>query len=73
MVNVSKSPYHVNLFMHRKSDLLSEDMQNWMRSTIAKLLYIGKRVRSDLLLSISVLASRVNQYNGDDVNKLYKL
>ena len=73
VVNVSKSPFHVNLFTPRKSDLLSEDMQHWMRSTIAILLYIGKRARSDLLLSISVLASRVNQYNGDDVNKLYKL
>jgi len=66
-------PYSNNLFTIRDIDKLDNDGQSWMRSLIAKLLYVAKRNRNDILLPISFLTTRVNQYDMDDKNKLVKV
>jgi len=67
------TPNTPNLFVHRDIPLLDIDGQNYIRSMIAKLLYLGKRGRPDILLTLSTLATRVNKYNLDDLKKLNRL
>jgi len=72
-VTLSNTPYSDHLFEHRDISDLTELQSKEIRSMVAKLLYLAKRVRPDLLLSISVLVSRVNSYNSDDQTKLEKV
>jgi hypothetical protein len=44
-----------------------------LRSDIAKILYIAKRTRPDVLLPTIVMASRVNKYNDDDKKKIARI
>jgi hypothetical protein len=69
----SNTPYTNNLFENRKLNLLDEKGQYRIRSMIAKLLYLAKRTRSDILLPIIALSTRVEKYNMDDEHKLMKI
>ena len=43
-----------NLFMiDKKKDLLNFDLKKWFHSTVAKVLYLAKRTRPDLLVCTS--------------------
>jgi len=69
----SSYPYNNNLFKIREIEKLDTSEQSWMRSLIAKLLYVAKRNRNDIMLPISFLTTRVNNYDIDDKNKLMKV
>ena len=70
---VSRTPASRNLFEIGNSKLLDKDQKEFFHSTVARLLYLAKRVRPDLLLAISYLAKRVQQPNETDYIKLCKL
>lgn len=64
-------PAAKNLFeVHEKEDILDKEMSEFFHSTVAKLLYLAKRVRPDLLVSVSFLTKRVQQPNKNDYKKL---
>ena len=67
----SATPATVDLFMHEGSpEPVSGDQKEMFRSRVAKILYLAKRVRPDLLLLCSILASRVNAPSIQDWNEL---
>ena len=68
-----QTPYNQNLFMNRDINLLPNEDQTKLRSSCAKLLYLAKRVRPDILLPVIVLSSRINKYNVDDIGKLNRI
>ena len=70
----SKTPCGVNLFdiNDTSEDLPNEEKDNF-HSAVASILFLGKRVRPDLLLAVSFLSSRVNKPTREDMSKLNKL
>jgi len=56
----------------RSSDLSAEHKAAF-HSLAAKLLYLGKRVRPDILTAVSAVTSRVQSPNADDMKKLARL
>ena len=58
------------LFDTRESTLLDASQADEFHSRVAKLLYLAKRVRPDILTAISYLTTRVRNPNVDDWNKL---
>ena len=70
----SKTPSANNLFnINDMSTLLPKEEQELFHSKVASILFLGKRVRPDTLLTISFLASRVNAPTEEDNRKLDKL
>ena len=67
------TPYTKNLFMNREIELLNDADQTKMRSSCAKILYLAKRIRPDILLPIIVMSSRFNKYNADDKGKMNRI
>ena len=55
------------------SPLLNEMDKNGFHSMVAKLLYMAKRVRPDMLLAVSFLTTRVSGPNEQDLTKLTRL
>jgi len=71
---VAKTPAAGDLFeVNSKSDLLNAADKQFYHSTVAKFLYLGKRVRPDLLTAISFLSRRVQSPTEQDLKKLYRL
>ena len=71
--NVNKkasSPATVHLFDIRESPRLKPDDAKLFHSAVAKLLYLAKRTRPELLTLCSFLASRVSCSTEDDMRKL---
>jgi hypothetical protein len=70
----SKTPATSELFdIDKDSPLLQKEEKDWYHSYTAKLLYLGKRVRPDILTTCSFLAGRVNNPTVQDLNKLHRL
>ena len=70
----AKSPASDNLFViDEKSVLLSNDDKEYFHSMVAKILYLAKRVRPDVLVSVSFLTSRVQSPTQNDMDKLVRL
>jgi len=67
------SPAAENLFERDDSDPLSEDRRESFHSLVAKLLYLAKRVRPDLLVSVSYIATRVRCATEKDHHKLERV
>jgi len=68
------TPATKNLFRVRDDCAkLGEDEKEFFHSTIAKILYLGKRVRPDLLVAISFLVRRVQCPDQDDWEKMVRL
>jgi hypothetical protein len=67
------TPASDDLFEITGDKELTEESKSRFHSCVAKLLYLAKRVRPDILLAISHLASRVNCPNEDDENKLKRV
>jgi hypothetical protein len=61
------------LFEVRESELLPPPKKEEFHSMFAKLLYLSKHVRPDLLLAVSFLATRVTSPTLDDQTKLDRL
>ena len=71
---VAKTPAAGDLFeVNSKSDLLNAENKQFYHSTVAKFLYLGKRVRPDLLTAISFLSRRVQSPTEQDLKKLNRL
>ena len=68
-----ETPYTKHLFENRDIELLNDKDQTMLRSQCAKLLYLGKRTRPDILLPVIVMSSRVNKYNIDDRGKMKRV
>jgi hypothetical protein len=64
------SPAAEDLFEVQDSPLLTPGKREQFHSSVAKLLYLAKRVRPDLLVSVSFLATRVKCATEQDYRKL---
>lgn len=68
------SPADVNLFKIRPNDALcNDDDKKALHSLVAKLLYVAKRTRPDILTTVSFLTTRVRDPTDGDVKKLNRL
>ena len=72
-VGSAPTPSTEDLFNDRDVIILDNDSRKRFHSCVAKLLYLAKRTRPDILLTVSHLASRVSIANEDDQNKLQRL
>jgi len=67
----SKTPASSKLFNIVVDDeLLSDDERERFHTNVAKLLYLGKRARPDILLAATFLCTRVRSPGKDDLKKL---
>jgi hypothetical protein len=67
----AKTPTDGNLFsIDASSPLLSEELSDMFHSRVAKLLYLAKRVRPEILPSVIFLTSRVRSPTDQDWRKL---
>jgi hypothetical protein len=67
----SKTPASSKLFNIISNDeLLSDDERERFHTNVAKLLYLGKRARPDVLLAATFLCTRVRSPGKDDLKKL---
>jgi hypothetical protein len=57
----------------QNSEKLGDDDKEFFHSYVAKLLYLAKRVRPELLVAVSYLTKRVNDPNKNDMNKLERV
>jgi histone deacetylase 1/2 len=73
ITGTAQSPAAYNLFDTRDVDKLDPDKAEWFHSGVAKLLYLAKRTRPDILLPVSFLTTRVQCSNQDDLNKLLRV
>jgi hypothetical protein len=70
---VSTTPASANLFsIDESSEKLCTSEKEFYHTFTAKLLYLGKRVRPDLLTAVSFLAKRVQAPTQQDFRKLQK-
>jgi len=70
------TPASNNLFRVRQESediLLSNEKASIFHSTIAKLLFLAKRGRPDILLAVSFLTTRVKRPDGDDWKKMIRV
>ena len=64
------TPASEHLFDLRDSDALDSEHREEFHSRVAKLLYVAKRVRPDILTAVAFLATRVTAPTEDDWRKL---
>lgn len=70
----AKTPATKDLFtVNEKAPLCDKVEKEEFHHRVAVLLYLAKRVRPDILLTVSFLASRVNSPNKEDWEKLQRL
>jgi hypothetical protein len=68
------SPCGLDLFKtDMNKEILSARDQDMFHSTVAKLLYLAKRVKPGILTGISYLTTRVKKANIDDIKKLFRI
>ena len=68
------TPYSLDLFeIDSNAELLSLSDKEKFHSTVARVMYLAKRVRPDLLTTCSFLASRVNHPTIQDQKKLNRM
>ena len=71
-----KTPASNNLFRVRKENeasYLKQDKSSIFHSTTAKLLFLAKRGRPDILLAVSFLTTRVKRPDMDDWKKMMRV
>jgi hypothetical protein len=56
-----------------KQPVEEQDEQDWFRSNVAKLLYLGKRARPEILTATTFLATRAAKADTDDMGKLRRV
>ena len=71
-VETSTVPAGENIFSIDSGGKLIENKEGF-HTVMAKLLYLSKRVRPDILLAVSFLCTRVNAPNEEDFRKLEKV
>lgn len=70
---IAKSPATEHLFVDKEDDPLNEKEKEMFHSKVAKLLYLAKRVRPDILTAVSYLACRVQAPKYQDLYKLNRV
>ena len=70
---ICETPAKREIFEVGDSVKLSNADKDFFHSYVAKLLYLEKRVRPDLLVAVSYLTKRVNDPNICDMNKLHRV
>ena len=66
-----RSPATDDLFITQEEiEALSEARKKMFQSDVAKLLYLGKRTKRNILTAVSHLSSRVDHPTEDDQQKL---
>jgi hypothetical protein len=74
VMGFASTPADDNLFVIRDdAKMLNDQDKEDFHSRVAKLLYLSKRVRPDMLLAISFLATRVQTPDEDDWSKLQRV
>ena len=69
----ARTPAAENLFkIDKQSIVLEEQDREFYHSVAAKLLYLGKRVRPDILTAVSFLVKRVQEPTEEDMKKLQR-
>jgi len=69
-----KDPQQDNIFkIDDKSTLLSESRRRVFHKVVYMLVYLGKRVRFDVQMTMSFLAGRVTKATEEDENKLFRV
>jgi hypothetical protein len=61
------------LHIEKKSPLLNPAQARTFHSVVARLIYVGTRARSDILLALGFLCSRVSAPTEQDERKLHRL
>jgi hypothetical protein len=69
----ASSPAMNSLFEIRDVALIDYEKKKEFHSVVAKLLYLAKRTRPDILTAVSFLTTRVNKPNIDDWNKVQRV
>ena len=70
----SETPAAMNLFsIDESSDMLEDDERESFHTIVAKLLYLAKRARPDILLAITFLCTRVQSPTKEDLKKLRRV
>lgn len=71
---VAKTPATETLFdVDTDKQPVEEHEQDWFRSNVAKLLYLGKRARPEILTATTFLATRAAKADSDDIGKLRRV
>ena len=71
---IAPSPARNELFkVDENSKLLEKDKREFFHSTTQKLLYLGKRVRPEILPAVSFLTKRVQKPTEEDYTKLVRV
>jgi hypothetical protein len=71
---IVSSPSNGDLFVIEDSDVVANEAdRKSFHTTVAKLLYLGKRIRPDILLTVSFLCTRVTKVTERDLMKLKRL
>ena len=74
ITGVAKTPAGDDIFkVNDGEEALDKEKREYYHSGTAKLLYLGKRVRPDLLTAVSFLAKRVQQPTVEDYRKLERV
>jgi hypothetical protein len=67
------TPASADLFEASDLPPLPNDAQQRMHTLTAQLLYLGMRVRPDILLPVNFLSTRVNKFTSEDLRKLERV
>jgi hypothetical protein len=71
---VARTPATEALFeVDTEKQPVEQDEQDWFRSNVAKLLYLGKRARPEILTATTFLATRATKADSDDLDKLRRI
>jgi len=73
VTTIAATPASDNLFVLHDSPLLDVEDAKFFHTFTAKLLYLAKRVRPDILLAVSFLTTRVMSPTSDDLSKLRRV
>jgi hypothetical protein len=73
VIGIDRTPAADHLFHVRDVTLLESADREKFHSLVAKLLYLAKRVRPDILLPVSFLSTRVQSPDVDDDRKLRRV
>ncbi len=74
VVGTAKTPANVELFeIDEKSPLLGDNDRETFHSTVMRLLYLVKRIRPDMMVSVSFLTTRTSKPTEEDKKKLERV
>jgi hypothetical protein len=73
VTGLHRTPASESLFQIRDAPMLETKEREKFHSLVAKVLYLAKRTRPDLLLATSFLTTRVQSPDTDDARKLHRM